>query len=191
MQRLNGDDRKVASFLSIFPKRDFFRVSNALIYKGAEASEQSTGFLAFVQKKHQKTAVFCNNQVPGQKKKKPRNAYVSRLFGGELGIRTLGTFLYTAFRVVSQIGIPRFFDGILRPPAPNRSLHIFQGVRVFSLIWVRKPLRIRIIRHFLIFLAIFPRFLAYSRENAREKSCFRTFPEYYYSLRFESMFRRT
>ena len=142
-------------------------------------------------KKPQKTAAFCNNQVPGQKKKKPRNAYVSRLFGGELGIRTLGTFLYTAFRVVSQIGIPWFFDGILRPPAPNRSLHIFQGVRVFTPMQVRKPLRIRIIRHFLIFLAIFPFFLAYSRENAREKSCFRTYPEYCYSLRFEFMFRRT
>ena len=32
-------------------------------------------------------------------RKKPANGLVYRLFGGELGIRTLGTFLYTTFRV--------------------------------------------------------------------------------------------
>ncbi|MBR4765565.1 MAG: hypothetical protein IK085_02245, partial [Clostridia bacterium] len=103
-------------------------------------------------------------------KQKHRDKSLGVFVGGESGIRTLGTFLYTAFRVVSQIGIPRFFDGILRPPALNRSRHISQGIRGFSLMRVCKPLRIRIIRHFLIFLAIFPIFLAYSRENTREKA---------------------
>ena len=34
------------------------------------------------------------------KKKSPKNLDFSGFFGGELGIRTLGTFLYTAFRVL-------------------------------------------------------------------------------------------
>lgn len=34
------------------------------------------------------------------KNKSPKNLDFSGFFGGELGIRTLGTFLYTAFRVL-------------------------------------------------------------------------------------------
>jgi hypothetical protein len=71
LQKQNGNDRKVASFLSIFPKRDFFRVSNALIYKGAEASEQSTGFLAFVQKNIKKRPFFAIIRFRVKKRKSP------------------------------------------------------------------------------------------------------------------------
>ena len=38
-------------------------------------------------------------------KKKPVNALVYRLYGGELGIRTLETFRSTAFRVLFALGI--------------------------------------------------------------------------------------
>ena len=68
-------------------------------------------------------------------RKKPVNALVYRLCGGELGIRTLGTFLYTAFRVLhlrplgqlSMYVIPHFFKKLLeRTDGKNNKIFNFR-----------------------------------------------------------------
>ncbi len=59
-------------------------------------------------------------------KKKPVNALVYRLYGGELGIRTLGPFRDTAFRVLH-----------LRPLG-QLSVCVFQSAFFFAQISVKK-----------------------------------------------------
>ena len=68
------------------------------------------------------------------KKKSPKNLDFSGFFGGELGIRTLGTFLYTAFRVFySQHTLADFEEKcpILRVNALVRKKMIFSPLRLF------------------------------------------------------------
>ena len=69
------------------------------------------------------------------KKKSPKNLDFSGFFGGELGIRTLGTFLYTAFRVLhlrplgqlSVYVIPHFFQKLLeRTDGKNNKIFNFR-----------------------------------------------------------------
>ena len=69
------------------------------------------------------------------KKKSPKNLDFSDFFGGELGIRTLGTFLYTAFRVLhlrplgqlSVYVIPHFFQKLLeRTDGKNNKIFNFR-----------------------------------------------------------------
>ena len=69
------------------------------------------------------------------KKKSPKNLDFLGFFGGELGIRTLGTFLYTAFRVLhlrplgqlSVYVIPHFFQKLLeRTDGKNNKIFNFR-----------------------------------------------------------------
>ena len=69
------------------------------------------------------------------KNKSPKNLDFSGFFGGELGIRTLGTFLYTAFRVLhlrplgqlSVYVIPYFFQKLLeRTDGKNNKIFNFR-----------------------------------------------------------------
>ena len=69
------------------------------------------------------------------KNKSPKNLDFSDFFGGELGIRTLGTFLYTAFRVLhlrplgqlSVYVIPHFFQKLLeRTDGKNNKIFNFR-----------------------------------------------------------------
>ena len=69
------------------------------------------------------------------KNKSPKNLDFSGFFGGELGIRTLGTFLYTAFRVLhlrplgqlSVYVIPHFFQKLLeRTDGKNNKIFNFR-----------------------------------------------------------------